>query len=363
MSRFLKASALGLAALAVAGPVSAEGLGLGREATPDEVAAWNIDIRPDGTGLPEGSGDVFTGEEIFTEKCAVCHGDFGEGAGRWPVLAGGRGTLTSSRPVKTVGSYWPYLSTVWDYVHRAMPFGDAQSLSADETYALVAYILYLNDIVDDEFELSKENFLEIEMPNAAGFYADDREQSPIWAADDACMENCKTDVKITMHAAVLDVTPESEGGGGLEGGDLEGGGPAPEASAGTEASVEVAAAETTAPAATPTAAAIDEELAAAGEKVFRKCKSCHQIGEGAKNRTGPILNGVVGAPVGHIEDFRYSNAFRELHDGGAVWDEAALDAFLAKPRDFAKGTRMFFAGLKKAEDRAAVIEYLRAASD
>lgn len=357
MSRFLKASALGFAVLAFSGSASAEALGLGRAATPEEVAAWDIDVRPDGTGLPDGAGDVLTGEEIFTEKCAVCHGDFGEGAGRWPVLAGGQGTLTSARPVKTVGSYWPYLSTVWDYVHRAMPFGDAQSLTADETYALVAYILYLNDIVDDEFELTKDNFLEVEMPNAEGFYPDDREESPIWAAHQVCMENCKSEVKITKRAAVLDVTPESGEGAG----DLENGGSVAEAPA-VEEAVEVAAAEP-APAVEPAATAIDEELAADGEKVFRKCKACHQVGEGAKNRTGPILNGVIGAPVGHIEDFKYSNAFKELHDSGKVWDEATLDAFLTKPKDFAKGTKMSFAGLKKAEDRAAVIEYLRAASE
>ncbi|MFH1517471.1 MAG: c-type cytochrome, partial [Pseudomonadota bacterium] len=118
--------------------------GLGRVAMADEIAAWDIDIRPDGTGLPEGKGTVAEGEPIFAENCAVCHGDFGEGAGRWPVLAGGQDTLLRDRPVKTIGSYWPYLSTVFDYVRRAMPFGDARSLSDDDVYALTAYLLYLN---------------------------------------------------------------------------------------------------------------------------------------------------------------------------------------------------------------------------
>ncbi len=114
----------------LAAPALAEGLGLGRAALPEEIAAWDMTVLPDGTGLPEGSGDVLTGEEVFAEKCAVCHGDFAEGLDSWPVLAGGDGTLTDRRPVKTVGSYWPYLSTVFDYVHRSMPFGEAQTVTS-----------------------------------------------------------------------------------------------------------------------------------------------------------------------------------------------------------------------------------------
>ncbi|MBL4873192.1 MAG: cytochrome c, partial [Rhodobacteraceae bacterium] len=168
---------------------------IGRIATPDEVAAWNIDIRPDGLGLPEGSGTVAQGEEIFEGKCAACHGDFGEGVGRFPVLAGGFDTLTSERPIKTVGSFWPYLSTVWDYINRAMPFGNAQSLSADEVYALTAYIMFLNEIVDDEtFELSKANFLDLPLRNEANFYPDDRPTTEYPIFRDTCMANCKPSV-------------------------------------------------------------------------------------------------------------------------------------------------------------------------
>lgn len=211
MTRLVAAAALAavLAAPAIAGP-----LGLGRAATPDEVAAWDIDIRPDGAGLPEGSGNAIDGEEIFAEQCAYCHGDFGEGVDRWPVLAGGQGTLTSARPVKTIGSYWPYLSTVWDYVHRAMPFGDAQSLEDDQVYAVVAYLMYLNDLVDEDFELSKANFQEIRLPNEANFFMDDREDTPVFKAREVCMTDCKPSVEITKRAAVLDVTPEGEGEGG-----------------------------------------------------------------------------------------------------------------------------------------------------
>ncbi|MGG7568390.1 c-type cytochrome [Rhodovulum sp. DZ06] len=204
------AAAAGLAA-AIALPATAGQFGLGREALPEEVAAWDIDVRPDGLGLPEGAGSVADGEELFYDRCAVCHGDFGEGVDRWPVLAGGQGTLADARPVKTIGSYWPYLSTVWDYVHRAMPFGEAQSLSADETYAITAYLMYLNDLVDDDFELSKENFLEVRLPNEANFYPDDRMDSPVMKKREVCMSDCKTSVEITKRAAVLDVTPEGEG--------------------------------------------------------------------------------------------------------------------------------------------------------
>ena len=208
----LRIALAGGVALALAGPAAAGGkFGLGRAATPDEVAAWDIDVRPDGKGLPEGQGSVGEGEELYADLCAICHGDFGEGVDRWPVLAGGQGTLADDRPVKTIGSYWPYLSTVYDYVHRAMPFGDAQSLSDDEVYAIVAYVMYLNDLVEDDFVLSKANFLEVRLPNEPNFYPDDRDASPVMAKREACMTDCKTEVKITKRAAVLDVTPEAEG--------------------------------------------------------------------------------------------------------------------------------------------------------
>ena len=166
-------------------------LGLGRKALDEEITAWDLDIAPDGTGLPVGSGSVSYGEEIFSEQCGACHGDFAEGVDRWPELAGGEGTLADDDPLKTVGSYWPYLSTAWDYIHRSMPFGYAQSLSDDDVYAMLAYILYSNDIIDDEdFVLSNENFLDVEMPNAEGFIIDDRDitEYPVFSQD-PCMED------------------------------------------------------------------------------------------------------------------------------------------------------------------------------
>ncbi len=186
-------------------------LGIGQTATPQEIAGWDIDVRPDGQGLPPGKGSVKDGEEVYMTKCAACHGEFGESAGRWPQVAGGQGSLKSDDPVKTVGSYFANLSTVIDYIRRAMPFGDAQSLTSDELYAVVAYTLFLNDIVDDKFVLSKETFAQVKMPNAAGFYDDDREtaEKAFWNPK-PCMSDCKADVKITGRARVIDVTPDDK---------------------------------------------------------------------------------------------------------------------------------------------------------
>lgn len=183
--------------------------GLGREASADEVAAWDIDVKPSGEGLPVGRGTLEDGEKIYAERCAMCHGDFGEGAGRWPILAGGEDTIGSEDPVKTIGSYWPNLSTVYDYVYRAMPFGNAQSLKPDELHAVVAYLLDLNYLLEDE-ALSPENFASIEMPNADGFFVDDRPDTPLYQQHEPCMNNCKDTVEITMRARVLDVTPDAD---------------------------------------------------------------------------------------------------------------------------------------------------------
>lgn len=161
--------------------------GIGKPASAEEIAGWDIDIRPDGMGLPKSSGSVEDGEMLYEEKCASCHGFFGEGVGRYPIIAGGEGTLTNARPEKTVGSYWPYASTLWDYVHRAMPFTQPQSLSDEDVYAVTAYVLYLNDLVEYDFVLTADNLASIEMPNKDGFFFDDRPDT----SNKACMENCK----------------------------------------------------------------------------------------------------------------------------------------------------------------------------
>ncbi len=341
MSRFLKGL---IAATLLAAPALADGYGLGRPALPDEIAAWDLDVSPDGTGLPPGSGDVATGEELFSEYCAACHGEFAEGIDNWPALAGGWGSLARKDPVKTVGSYWPYLSTVWDYIHRSMPFGNAQSLSHDEVYAITAYILYSNNLVADDFVLSHENFDAVEMPNANGFFVDNRPsvEYPEWRTE-PCMEDCKDEVEITMRARVLDVTPVEE------------------SAAEEEATEEMAAVNEAAPTTMVETVELDPALVDAGEKVFRKCKACHQIGEGAKNRSGPHLNDVLGRAAGAVDGFRYSNAMQDAGENGLVWTDEDLKAFLAKPRDYLKGTKMSFAGLKDDEDLDAILAYLRSA--
>jgi len=188
-------------------------LHLGRAALPEEIAAWDIDVRPDGAGLPAGSGTAIKGGELYDAQCAACHGVFGEGEGRWPVLAGGHDTLTEDRPEKTIGSYWPYLSTVFDYVNRAMPFGNARSLSHDDVYAITAYLLYLNDLVEEDFELSQENFSSIELPNQDNFYFDDRDQEETYVVTgELCMKDCiEGEAQVVQRARILDVTPDNEG--------------------------------------------------------------------------------------------------------------------------------------------------------
>ena len=336
------------AELAVAGlaPSIAGGYGLGREALVEEIAAWNDDVRPDGQGLPVGSGDVWTGEEVFVEKCAACHGDFGEAVGRWPVLAGGFGTLSRKDPVKTIGSYWPYLSTVFDYVNRAMPFGEANSLPPDEVYSITAYLLYVNDLADEDFTLSNENFTEVRLPNEENFKDDDRleVEFPQFVRPDICMENCKETVEITMHASVLDVTPEETAARAA----------AEAAEAAAEAASDAAVIETA-------DVGIDPALVAEGENLFKKCRSCHQIGEGAVDRTGPQLNGIVGRAIGSIDGFNYSGTLADAGASGGVWNEETLGAFLANPKAAMPGTKMSFAGFKSEEDIAAMIAYLQSA--
>jgi cytochrome c len=191
---------------------AAKPLGIGRVATPEEIAGWDIDIRPDGQGLPVGKGTAKQGEALYLERCAACHGEFGESAGRWPILMGGAGTLASHDPVKSIGSYWPYASTVIDYVRRSMPFGNAQSLSNDELYAITAYLLYLNDMIEDEyFELNQKDFTSIKLPNQPNFIDDDREvaEKEFWRRT-PCMTNCAPgEAKVIGRARAIDVTPET----------------------------------------------------------------------------------------------------------------------------------------------------------
>lgn len=147
--------------------------GIGAPLNERAVAAWNIDVAPDGRGLPAGSGDVATGAQIFAVKCAACHGAQGQG-GLGDPLVGGQGTLSSAKPKRTVGSYWPYATTLFDYIRRAMPYNAPQSLSADEVYSLSAFLLNQNGIVPADTRLDAASLPRVVMPNRDGFVPDPR---------------------------------------------------------------------------------------------------------------------------------------------------------------------------------------------
>ena len=145
-----------------------EGPNLGREATPAQIAGWDISVGPDGVGLPPGKGTPAAGALVYEQKCQACHGARGAGQPN-DRLVGGQGTLTSKTPVKTIGSYWPYATTVFDYVRRAMPYIQPQSLTNDEAYALTAYLLNLNGIIGESDEMNAQTLPKVKMPNQANF--------------------------------------------------------------------------------------------------------------------------------------------------------------------------------------------------
>jgi len=149
--------------------------GLGRPASTDEVKQRDITTLPNGVGLPDGKGTAAQGELVYRDKCASCHGPNGEGVPpQGTQLVGGVGSLASDNPVRTVGSYWPYATSVWDYIHRAMPQNQPGSLSADDTYAVTAFLLSRNKIIDTSDVMDKESLPKVRMPNRDGFIPDAR---------------------------------------------------------------------------------------------------------------------------------------------------------------------------------------------
>jgi len=151
-----------------AGTTAPETPNLGRAATPAEVAGWDISIAPDGRGLPSGSGTSAEGALVYAQKCQACHGEKGVN-GPNDRLVGGQGTLGSKTPVRTVGSYWPYATTVFDYVRRAMPFAQPHSLTDSEVYAVTAYLLNLNGIIGEQDVMSSDSLPKVKMPNRDNF--------------------------------------------------------------------------------------------------------------------------------------------------------------------------------------------------
>jgi cytochrome c len=170
----LERFAIGAAILAIAAAaaVAADNPQFGRPVTPEEIAAWDISIGPDGAGLPPGKGTVAQGEKVFAAKCQGCHGEKGEGRPN-DRLVGGRGSLAPDKGpvVKTIGSYWPYATTLFDYVRRAMPWDRPKSLTDEEVYGVAAYLLYLNGVIGQDDVLDAQSLPKVKMPNREGFTA------------------------------------------------------------------------------------------------------------------------------------------------------------------------------------------------
>jgi S-disulfanyl-L-cysteine oxidoreductase SoxD len=194
----LVAVAVTLAGFAFAAPLQ---YGFGKPASPAEIAGWDIDVRPDGTGLPKGRGSVEQGQALYDDKCASCHGTFGE-SNSYLQLAGGVGSLGSDQPIRTTGSKLNYATTLWDYINRAMPFTAPQTLKPDEVYALTAYVLNLNDILPADAVLDQDSLPKVRMPNRDGFTTNHgfmRRDGKPDTHNTACMTDCAKDVRLSSE--------------------------------------------------------------------------------------------------------------------------------------------------------------------
>lgn len=160
---------------AVAWPAAAQlpTYGVGRPPTTDEVQAWELTIPPDGQGLPPGRGTAVLGQAVFAERCAACHGETGEDS-NYSRLVGGQGTLATDKPVQTIGSFWQYATTLWSYIRRAQPFDNPGSLTADQVYAVTAYLLHRNGIIGAQEVMDATTLPRVRMPNRDGFVPDPR---------------------------------------------------------------------------------------------------------------------------------------------------------------------------------------------
>ncbi len=169
MKKTILLSVLIAAGINLAGADTLTAPRLGQAAAAEEVAAWDISIFPDGEGLPDGQGSVIEGEKVYQQQCLSCHGEGGLGTAVGDQLAGAQMALTSDYPEQTIGSYWPYATTLFDVTRRSMPMTAPGSLTNDEVYAVTAYLLYLNNLVDRQAVMNKTTLPKVKMPNEDGF--------------------------------------------------------------------------------------------------------------------------------------------------------------------------------------------------
>jgi len=178
MSTFRLWRAVGIGVLIAMGgvwPLAAQlpTYGVGRPPTAEEVKAWDLTIPSDGQSLPPGSGTVALGKGVYEERCASCHGEKGEDP-KYSRLVGGQGTLATDKPIRTIGSFWQYATTLWSYIRRAQPFDEPGSLTPDQVYAVTAYLLYLNGIIGEQEVMDAKTLPLVKMPNRDGFVPDPR---------------------------------------------------------------------------------------------------------------------------------------------------------------------------------------------
>jgi len=311
------ASALALACALAAGVARAADagapavFGFGKPATAAEIRAWDIDVRPDGAGLPDGHGTVAQGQALYDVKCASCHGTFGESTD-YMVLAGGVGTLGSDSPLRTTGSKLNYATTLFDYIRRAMPFAAPKSLSNDEVYALTAYVLNLSDILPADASLDRQSILQVRMPNRDGFttaHGMMRRDGKPDTAEVACMANCVAQVRLSSE--MPDYARDSHGNlaeqtrptGVVEGVDTS----RPSGAAPVVAGARPAKTVRTA----PSPADLAKSLA---------CTTCHSV---TTRIVGPAFRDVAQKYAGDAA--AQARLVAKVHEGGAgVWGTIAM---------------------------------------
>jgi cytochrome c len=290
----------------------------GRPATDEELAAWDIDVRPDFAGLPAGSGDAYTGEEIWLEKCAVCHGDFGDSNEVFAPLALGNITeedmetgrvaaLQDPSVVRTTLMKVSTVSTIWDYINRAMPWNAPKSLTPDEVYSLVAYLLSLGYIIEPDFELNEETIVDVQaiMPNRNGMTRD----HGLWSVDGEpdvvgsdCTEDCAVDTEVTSFIPEYAMNAH----GNLKD-QMRDYGPFP----GLQTAPEEASSEA------PAAPATEAPMALLTQN---GCTGCHQVD---KSLVGPAYQDVMEKYAGSGDAVAYLKG--KIQGGGSgVWGSMAM---------------------------------------